>query len=174
MDKEADDIIKNSVLRFLGEDPHVRQEFLRDTSFSIPIYVAPDIILWIVDNSYWISQLLYSVFASLFAAYLFHRLIYKREAQEFQKELELKMREILKEYQTQTRILLKANEDLRKKFRRVDLRKIYIQLKPDMKKKWEIRLEVYSDRMKLLLKSDEAIQLIVKIFDETTQNEPNC
>ncbi len=165
--KESSDLAKRVALKFLGDDPHVHQQFLDDLIIRMRVYPAPEIIIEIAEHLREFSQLFYNIIAASLIAYLFYRL-QKREAKRSQEELEAKLHEILKEHRNQITDCLQRNEELRIKFKKVNLKKIYIRVKPDMKTKWEIRLKTYSDKASLLQNPDEATKTITKILEELT------
>lgn len=168
---EADDLAKHVALRFLGDDPYVRQQFLNDLVPEL-VFAAPDIILEIASHLRNFSQLFYSVIIPLVVAYLFH-LSQKREVKKSQEELETKLREILREHQNQIAEYLARNEELHTRFKSVKLEKHYIRVKPGMKAKWELRLKVYSDRANLLINTNEATKVIIRILNELADEKLN-
>ena len=170
--EEIHDLAKCVALKFLGDDHYVCERFLNDLIIPEPSYPAPEVILQIASHLREFSQLFYNVLAAFVIAYLFHRL-QKRDTKKSEEELEAKLREILKEHRNQISNCLQRNEELRSKFKRVNLKKIYIRVKPDMKTKWELRLKIYSDKANLLINPEHATGEIIKILKELTNDKLN-
>lgn len=134
----TDDLTKIATVEFLGNEPNVRSQFLLDLTFPTPPAPAPEILFEILDHLREFSQFFYGVFASFIAAYIFHRIRYKRDSKKFQEELEGKIRDILKDNKEDIITHIDKNRDLRKRFRKVNLRKYYVRYSPDMKAKLKV------------------------------------
>jgi len=152
--------------KFFGDDPNVRHQFLTDLTFPTPPAPAPEILFEILAHLRDFSQFYYGVFASLVAAYIFHRIRHKRDSKQLQSELEEKFRNILQEHNDEITSHINRNRDLEKRFRKVDLKKHYVRYTPGMKEKWEIRLKIYGEGAELFLDSKEASKRIIEILDQ--------
>ena len=172
--KDTDDLVKTAVLKFFGDEPNVREQFLLDLTFPTPPAPAPEILFEILAHLREFSQIFYSIFASLVAAYIFHRIRYKRDSKKFQEELEERMRKILQDNKDEIITHLNQNRDLEKGFKKVNLKKHYTRYSPGMKEKWEIRLKIYGDGAELLLDLNDAPKRIIEIFHEITYYEHNA
>ena len=172
VNKESSDLAKRVALEFLGDDPYVRPQFLSSIDHPEALYAAPEIVLEVASHLRDFSQLFYSVIASLVVAYLFY-LKQRRETKKSQEELENKLCEILEEHRNQIAAYLEKNEELRIRFKKVNLKKIYIRVKPDMKTKWELPLKTYSNKASLLQNPDEATKVIARILKEFTNDKLN-
>ncbi|OGO44710.1 MAG: hypothetical protein A2Z05_08325 [Chloroflexi bacterium RBG_16_60_22] len=164
----TDDIVKIAVLKFFGDEPNVREQFLLDLTFPEPPAPAPEILFEILRHLREFSQIFYGIFASLAASYIFHQIHQKRENRQLQKELEESLRRILQENKDEIITLLNHNRELGKQFAKIDLKKHYIRYTPGMKEKWEIRLKIYGDGAELLLDSKETPKRIIEIFNQIT------
>jgi len=166
--KDTDDIVKKTALKFLGDEPNVHQQFLTDLTFPAPPAPATEILFEMLAHLRDFSQFYYGVFASLVAAYIFHRIRHKRDSEKLQSELEEKFRNILKEHKDEITSHINRNRDLEKRFKKVDFKKHYIRYTPGMKEKWEIRLKIYGEGAELFLDSEGASKRIIEILNQIT------
>lgn len=166
--KDTDDIVKTAVLKFLGDEPNVREQFLLDLTFPTPPAPAPEILFELLAHLREFSQIFYGIFASLVAAYIFHRVRYKRDSKQLQEELEERFRKILQDHKDEILAHLSQNRDLEKRFKKVDLKKHYIRYSPGMKEAWEIRLKIYGDRAELLLDLNKTPKNIIGVLYQIT------
>ena len=97
-DKDTDDLVKTTVLRFFENEPNVREQFLLDLTFPTPPAPAQEILFEILAHLREFSHFFYGIFASLVVTYIFHRIHYKWDSKRFQEELESRIEAILQDY----------------------------------------------------------------------------
>lgn len=168
--QEYKPVVKSAVLRFLGDDPSVRQQFELDTMEPRPPAPAPPMLFQILDVLYQHSQTFLNIFTTLLITFLAYR--YGRRAAEKDKEqLISEMRKILKENQAQLSEQLRISRNLRRRLKWSILWILQGLANRETKRKWEIRLKVYVEKTNALLDSDRASGTVYEIFVEVLPEE---
>lgn len=168
--QEYKPLVKSAALRFLGDDPLVRQQFELDTMERRPPAPAPPILFQILDVLYQNSQTFLNIFTTLFITFLAYRLG-RRAAEKDKDQLISEMRKILKENQDQLSKQLRINRNLRRRLKWSVPWILQGLADRKTKRKWEIRVRVYTERTDALLDSDKAAGKIYEIFMEVTPEE---
>ncbi len=168
--QEYKPIVKSAALRFLGDDPSVRQQFELDTMEPRPPAPAPPILFQILDVLYQHSQTFLNIFTTLFITFLAYRLG-RRAAEKDKEQLISEMRKMLKENHDQLSKQLRINKNLRRRLKWSVPWILQRLADRKTKRKWEIRLRVYAERTNALLDSDKAAGTIYEIFMEVPPEE---